>query len=74
MVKYKNISGCNVIAIVNGKLIVLEPDGFVEARSVVAHPGLELVEEIKPKKPVKKVDKKRKPNNGSETKLKELRE
>lgn len=70
MVKYKNISGCHVLAIVDGKLIVVEPNSIASGRTVLEHPGLE---KIAPPPPVKKIDKKR-TNNASQTTTKRLRE
>lgn len=75
MVKYKNISNCHVMAIVDGKLIVIDPGGIASGRSVVSHPGLALVhDKIILKARPKKIDKKRKLDNASETTDQILRE
>ena len=51
MVRYKNNYSTKVIAVVNGKLICLEPAQEIETNSIVHHPALV---EVKPKPIYKK--------------------
>ena len=58
------------MAIIDGKLIVVDPGGFAEGRSVSEHPGLEIVSPVAPAK----VNKKKRTDHGSKTDTKSLRE